>query len=551
MADPLTVIGGVASTVQIIDILTKAVAVLNTLRAQWQSSDIALISLTSQLGALSAALSKIQEWMESAIEEVHHQLVMDLNTAINCCKMLAAKVYTEISDLQSGNGGKMLATAKARFLFRRSGVGELQNMIDRQTATLTLLLTACNSKSLSKQQEILGASGVRKRMDIVQKDSESLHVLADTSSFLSRNTERSSRLSMLFDFDEQLFSSKPYKAMIRKTVKLSIRSPEKDGPGPEEVVTSVSSQGEAAKTTFVKQMQWMYASGFSTDERKVWQSTIYDDLVTVFGLLVKTRQELWKNTIQYDHEFSDQVDLVHSTLESEQEDKFPFAFASVFRRLVRDFVEHLDRICSAAYTPTSEDIFQARARTTGIHKYRFSVPDHGIYHFYDVGGERVERKKWINIFDQNSHVLLFVPMDSYDQVLYEDEATIRMQEALALFGSLANSTNWWTQSKIFLCFTKYDLFEKKISAGSSLLSDYFPEYDGPPTDVLAARKYLTDRFTNLLEQRSELDVFYFNATNTEEVRGVVETILGNGYPRSGYYCFDKRTDSLSLNMNMK
>ena len=144
MADPLTIIGGVASTVQIIDVLTKAVAVLNTLHAQWQSSDFALLSLTSQLGALSAALSKIQDWMLGANDEVHHQLVMDLNTSINCCKMLAAKVYSEISDLQGGNDGKMLATAKARFLFRRSGVGELQNMIDRQTAALTLLLTACN-----------------------------------------------------------------------------------------------------------------------------------------------------------------------------------------------------------------------------------------------------------------------------------------------------------------------------------------------------------------------------------------------------------------------
>jgi hypothetical protein len=46
---------------------------------------------------------------------------------------------------------------------------------------------------------------------------------------------------MMFDFDEQLFSSKSYKAMIRKTVKLSIRATSKNAPGPEEVVTSISS----------------------------------------------------------------------------------------------------------------------------------------------------------------------------------------------------------------------------------------------------------------------------------------------------------------------
>jgi hypothetical protein len=106
------------------------------------------------------------------------------------------------------------------------------------------------SKSLSKQHEILRTSGARERMDLVHKDTESLRGTLDSSSFLSRSTERSSRLSMLFDFDEQLFLSKSYKAMIRKTVKLSIRSPSKT-PGPEGVVTSVSSNavGSISPTT--------------------------------------------------------------------------------------------------------------------------------------------------------------------------------------------------------------------------------------------------------------------------------------------------------------
>ena len=78
-------------------------------------------------------------------------------------------------------------------------------------------------------------------MERVHEDTESLRGTLDSSSFLSRSTERSSRLSMLFDFDDQLFSSKSYKSMIRKTVKLSIRSPDKNAPGPEEVITCVSS----------------------------------------------------------------------------------------------------------------------------------------------------------------------------------------------------------------------------------------------------------------------------------------------------------------------
>jgi hypothetical protein len=144
MADPISVLGAVAGVIQIIDVLGKSISGLDNLRSQWQSSDLALLSLQAQLGALSAALTKIQEWTESGDEEIHHQLVMDLKISMDCCKVLASKVYEDISDLQKTKGGTLVLMAKARFMFRRNGLGELQSMIDRQTSALTLLLSACN-----------------------------------------------------------------------------------------------------------------------------------------------------------------------------------------------------------------------------------------------------------------------------------------------------------------------------------------------------------------------------------------------------------------------
>ena len=74
--------------------------------------------------------------------------------------------------------------------------------------------------------------------------------------------------------------------------------------------------------------------------------------------------------------------------------------------------------------PTSDDVLHSRVRTTGIYKYTFDVPDHGSCQVFDVGGERSERKKWITIFDQSAVVIIFVPFDGYDQVLYENETTV-------------------------------------------------------------------------------------------------------------------------------
>jgi guanine nucleotide-binding protein subunit alpha len=73
------------------------------------------------------------------------------------------------------------------------------------------------------------------------------------------------------------------------------------------------------------------------------------------------------------------------------------------------------------FNPTSDDILHARTRTTGVHELNFNIPGHGPCKVYDVGGERAERKKWIHIFDQTATVLVFVPIDSYDRFLYEDE----------------------------------------------------------------------------------------------------------------------------------
>lgn len=99
-----------------------------------------------------------------------------------------------------------------------------------------------SSKSLARQQEILGNSSVRKRINTVQRDTASLISLADSSSFLSRDTEKSSKLSMLFGFDEELFTSKPYKSLIRKTVKFSIRSQKlRSLSGPSQVLAGISS----------------------------------------------------------------------------------------------------------------------------------------------------------------------------------------------------------------------------------------------------------------------------------------------------------------------
>jgi hypothetical protein len=86
---------------------------------------------------------------------------------------------------------------------------------------------------------------------------------------------------------------------------------------------------------------------------------------------------------------------------------------------------NVDRILSPGYVPSHQDIINARVRTTGIAEEVFHF-DGYIYHVFDVGGERPERKKWIYLFDKKKiDIVLFqVALGAYDCTLSENHNVV-------------------------------------------------------------------------------------------------------------------------------
>jgi guanine nucleotide-binding protein G(i) subunit alpha len=144
MADPLTIIGAASSVAGIVELLGKTVSALLTLHSRWKDADFTFINLIAQLTALKAALSKLQEWMDTDMDEPHHQLVMDLEASVTCCRMLVRRMDSEVEDLQQNSGTGLDAQNKIKLVIKSGTLEELQKMVDRQTSALTLLLTACN-----------------------------------------------------------------------------------------------------------------------------------------------------------------------------------------------------------------------------------------------------------------------------------------------------------------------------------------------------------------------------------------------------------------------
>lgn len=198
----------------------------------------------SQLTALRAALNKIAEWVSSDLAGVpqHHQLVMDLEDSVTCCRVLMKSVNEQLIGLDWDDGTLDLGS-KIRVVFNSKASNDFQTFIQRQTSALTLLLMACvwydthyrqpstgyrltmaTSKTTSEQTTMLERPDNRQILEQVKKDSSSsMIVLQGSSSFISKrtwSTENSSKMSIVFPgLDAELWSTPVYQRAVRSLFK--------------------------------------------------------------------------------------------------------------------------------------------------------------------------------------------------------------------------------------------------------------------------------------------------------------------------------------------
>ncbi|KAJ3123136.1 Guanine nucleotide-binding protein G(t) subunit alpha-2 [Physocladia obscura] len=143
------------------------------------------------------------------------------------------------------------------------------------------------------------------------------------------------------------------------------------------------------------------------------------------------------------------------------------------------FLNDLDRICSAEYMPTEQDILNARMMTTSITETKFEVQ--GVtFRVFDVGGQRSQRKKWAPYFDDVRAIIFLVAMNSYDQVCFEDSSANRMVESLNVFKSMCNHP-MFKSTAVILFMNKIDLFRTKLE--TAMIANHFPEFQGDKKDA--------------------------------------------------------------------
>lgn len=206
----------------------------------------------------------------------------------------------------------------------------------------------------------------------------------------------------------------------------------------------------------------------------------------------------------------------------------------------KEYLQDLTRIASPEYIPTDQDVLLARIRTTQVTMEKYHIE--GIdFEIYDIGGQRSERRKWIDCFDGVDAVIFVAALSGYDETLAEARRTNRMVEALELFRSVCNNRAF-ANTSIMLFLNKKDLFAEKIMESDIIKQIPFSDYVGPPRDFDHGVQYFIEKFKEcLMDEDSEFNdnfIHVTKATDTTNMRFVLDStraiIMHDNLQRSGF-----------------
>ncbi|KAK3578459.1 hypothetical protein CHS0354_038548 [Potamilus streckersoni] len=154
---------------------------------------------------------------------------------------------------------------------------------------------------------------------------------------------------------------------------------------------------------------------------------------------------------------------------------------------------------------------------------------------FDVGGQRDERRKWIQCFNDVTAIIFVTACSSYNLVLREDASQNRLKESLELFKSIWNN-RWLRTISIILFLNKQDLLAEKVRAGKSKIEDYFPDFkryqtpndavieQGDDPEVVRAKYFIRDEFLRIStasgDGRHYCYPHFTCAVDTENIRRV-------------------------------
>ncbi|XP_071945061.1 guanine nucleotide-binding protein G(s) subunit alpha-like [Antedon mediterranea] len=251
--------------------------------------------------------------------------------------------------------------------------------------------------------------------------------------------------------------------------------------------------GESGKSTIVKQMKILHKGGFPDEERQARipeiRSNVHDAILTIAGVMntlnspIELENPELNSALDYildeasapNFELNEQFYDATTALWADGGIQSCYSRSNEYQLIdcAKYFLDSLDRVRKREYVPTDQDILRCRVMTTGVLVTEFQIKN-VRFHLLDVGGQREERIKWLQLFSDVTAMLFVVAASSYDMTLREENKN-RLSEALDLYKSIWNH-KYLRYTSMVLFLNKQDILAEKIKSGRTKLGDYFKDY---------------------------------------------------------------------------
>jgi guanine nucleotide-binding protein G(s) subunit alpha len=313
---------------------------------------------------------------------------------------------------------------------------------------------------------------------------------------------------------------------------------------------------DEGKSTVVKQMKIIHTSKYTNEERRSQipdiKSNIKDTIISILVAMerleislesekLRSMRENMLERLSETNEFIHKTefwDMIEKLWQDEGVKRCALMYGNQFNILdsAQYFLDRIPIIRQENYLPDDQDILRCRVLTTGILETKFKIKD-VHFHIFDVGesifftrtrktctmnkthflfqgGQREERRKWIQCFNEVTAIIFVVDISAYNMTLREDTKVNRLRESLNLFRSIWVN-RWLSRVSIILFLNKYDLFTQKIESGKCKLEKYFPEFkkyqlprsldksfkvDHEHIDVTRAKMFILELFINITNE---------------------------------------------------
>jgi len=318
--------------------------------------------------------------------------------------------------------------------------------------------------------------------------------------------------------------------------------------------------GGSGKTTIMKQIKDLHGYTLSPDQKKDYGITLHNNVLDCMTALLTAVEsfnyQLTESEMATKKKIEDRVDTI-ITPDYAAEIKALFNGSScqqAYARRGKDFwlldsffyyMDNIDRFAEPDFVPSDEDIVMARIRTTGIQENRLehkvysqepNEPSQIIFNVVDVGGQRSERKKWINCFDNVEAIIFVSNLADYRQVLYEDQTKNGMDESLELFYEVARNNHFRKDVSLFLYLNKKDLFSQYVKQYGMV--EQYPDFDGGNDDMKGC-KYIEDKFRANCPPTKSVEITVLTARVRREIKAAFDDVKTMLYKKHRSAMIDK------------